>query len=369
MPVYADLGVKRVINAWGPMTIIGSALVRPEVIAAMAEAAESYVDVIELQRAAGKRLAELIGVEACYVAAGSAAGLAIVTAALMTGGDQARVAQLPSPTTGMRDEVIMQRSHRNPYDHAFRQVGARIVEIGHAWSAFDWELEAAIGPKTSAVVYVYGHRTMHLALSLPDTVSIAHGRGVPVIVDAAAEVPPARNLRALKDTGADVVVISGGKGLRGPQNSAIVQASPDIVEACIPNAAPLHSHGRSMKTTKEDIIGLLKAVELYTDLDHDAVQRGWRDEAAAVVARLEGLAGVRVSVGEAGYSEAIPVARVDIDGAVAGRSAAEVAAELAADDPSIRVTHDRDWLTVNPQFLQAGESETVAARLRLALGG
>ena len=317
MPVYADLGVKRVINAWGPMTIIGSALVRPEVIAAMAEAAESYVDMIELQRAAGKRLAELIGVEACYVAAGSAAGLAIVTAALMTGGDQARVAQLPSSTSGMRDEVIMQRSHRNPYDHAFRQVGARIIEIGHAWSAFDWELEAAIGPKTSAVVYVYGHRTMHLALSLPDTVSIAHGRGVPVIVDAAAEVPPARNLRALKDTGADVVVISGGKGLRGPQNSAIVQASPDIVEACIPNAAPLHSHGRSMKTTKEDIIGLLKAVELYTDLDHDAVQRGWRDEAAAVVARLEGLAGVRVSVGEAGYSEAIPVARVDIDGAAA----------------------------------------------------
>ena len=368
MPVYADLGVKRVINAWGPMTIIGSALVRPEVIAAMAEAAESYVDVIELQRAAGKRLAELIGVEACYVAAGSAAGLAIVTAALMTGGDQARIARLPD-TSQMRDEVIMQRSHRNPYDHAFRQVGARIVEVGHAWQTFDWELEAAIGPQTAAVVYVYGHRTMHLALSLSDTVAIAHAGGVPVIVDAAAEVPPVRNLRGLKETGADVVVISGGKGLRGPQNSAIVQASPDIVEACIPNAAPRHSHGRSMKTTKEDIVGLVEAVELYLDLDHDAVQAGWRHEVAAVVDHLDGLAGVGVTQDEAGYSEGIPVARVEIDSAVAGRSAAEVAAELAAGDPSIRVTQDDNWLTVNPQFLLSGETELVTSRLRQALGG
>lgn len=368
MGVYADLGVKRVINAWGPMTIIGSALVRPEVVAVMAEAAGSYVDVIELQRAAGRRLAELIGVEACYVSGGCAAGLAIVTAAIMTGGDQARIAQLPD-TSGMPNEVVMQRSHRNPYDHAFPQVGARIVEIGHAWRAFDWQLAAAIGPRTAAVVYVYGRRTMHLPLSLTDTVAIAHEHGVPVLVDAAAEVPPARNLRGLKDTGADVVVISGGKGLRGPQNSAIVQASPDIVEACIPNAAPLHSHGRSMKTTKEDIVGLVKAVELFVNLDHEAIQRRWQDEVAAFVTHLEGLAGVCATASEAGYSEAIPVARVEIDAAAAGRSAADVAARLSAGDPSIHVTQERDWLTVDPQFLQPGESEIVAAQLRQALGG
>jgi D-glucosaminate-6-phosphate ammonia-lyase len=190
MGVYESLGVKRVINAWGPMTRIGSALVRPEVVAAMAEAAGSYVDLIDLQRAAGQRLAQMIGVEACYLCGGSAAGLAIATAACVTGTDKARVARLPD-TSGMRHEVVMRRSHRNPYDHAIRQVGVRLVEIGNAWLTYDWELEAAIGAQTAAVVHVYGHRTMHEPLSLRETVEIAHAREVPVIVDAAAKVPPA----------------------------------------------------------------------------------------------------------------------------------------------------------------------------------
>lgn len=183
------------------MTRIGSALVRPGVVAAMAEAAEWYVDVIDLQRRAGQRIAGLVGVDACYISGGCAAGLAISTAACLTGTDPARVARLPD-TAGMPDEVVMQRSHRNPYDHAIRQVGVRLVEIGNAWRTYEWELEAAIGPATAAVVYVYGHRTMREPLSLAEVVAVAHGRGVPVIVDAAAEVPPARNLRGLSQAGA-----------------------------------------------------------------------------------------------------------------------------------------------------------------------
>ena len=340
MSVYTQLGVKQVINAWGPMTIIGSALVRPEVVAAMAEAAAWHVDVIDLQRAAGRRLAELIGVEACFIAGGCAAGLAIATAATMTGNDQANIARLPD-TSGMRHEVVMQRSHRNPYDHAFTQVGAQIVEIGHAWQSFDWELEAAIGPHTAAVIYVYTRRTMNLPLSLTETVEIAHANNVPVIVDAAAEVPPAPNLRRLKDTGADVVVISGGKGLRGPQNSALVLCTEQMVEACIPHAAPLHSHGRSMKTTKEDIIGLVTAVE---EID-----------------------GILATVAEAGYSDGIPVAKLQIDADRLGRSVDDVVAHLAAGDPIIRVAHDRDSITINPQFMQPGETEVVISRLHQAL--
>ncbi|MFH1567014.1 MAG: hypothetical protein ABIL09_03375 [Gemmatimonadota bacterium] len=367
MGVYTDLGVKRVINAWGPMTRIGSALVRPEVVAAMAEAAGWYVDVIDLQRAAGQRLAGMIGVEACYIAGGCAAGLAIATAACVTGGDPARIARLPD-TSGMPNEVIMQRSHRNPYDHAIRQVGVRLVEIGNAWRTFDWELEAAVGPATAAVVHLYGHRTMYEPLSLSQTVALAHGRGVPVIVDAAAEVPPARNLRVLKETGADAVVISGGKGLRGPQNSALVLTSQAMVEACIPNACPNHSLGRSMKTTKEDMVGLVRAVELYLALDHEAVARGWEADVDLVVRQLEGIAGVRAARAEAGYSEGIPVARIEVDEAGRGGGAAAVAEALAAGDPSIRVTQTRNWLSINPQFMEAGEAPLVAARLRQVLG-
>jgi L-seryl-tRNA(Ser) seleniumtransferase len=366
MKVYSDLGVKRVINAWGPMTIIGSALVRPDVAEAMAEATRWHVDVIELQRAAGRRLAELVGVEACYIAGGCAAGLAIATAACMTEGEPARVARLPD-TTGMKGEVVMQRSHRNPYDHAYTQVGARIVEIGHGWQAFDWELEAAIGPQTAAVIYVYSRRTMHLHLSLAETVQIAHARGVPVIVDAAAEVPPAGNLSSLKKSGADIVVISGGKGLRGPQNSALVLCTQEMVERCIPHAAPQHSHGRSMKTTKEDMIGLVKAVEIYVGLDHDMITRGWQAHVTQVTEAVSGIRGVSAAVDEAGYSEDIPVARLDINAALLGKSAADVAAALAAGDPEIRVTQDRDWLSINPQFLEEGEIPLVIERLRQEL--
>ena len=366
MGVYADLGVKQVINAWGPMTRIGSAVVRPEVVAAMAEAATWYVDVIDLQRAAGKRLADLIGVEACYISGGCAAGLAIATAACVAGADPARIARLPD-TSDMADEVVMQRSHRNPYDHAIRQVGVRLVEIGNAWRTFDWELDAAIGPATAAVVYVYGQRSMHESLSLVETVAIAHARGVPVMVDAAAEVPPARNLRGLKETGADTVVISGGKGLRGPQNSALVLSSQAMVEACIPNACPNHSLGRSMKATKEDMVGLVRAVELYVDQDHEAVEDGWREDVSLVVAALEGIPGVTAAPGQARYSEGIPVATITVDEAVFGRSAAAVAAALADGDPSIRVTQDRDWLSINPQFMEAGEARIAAECLRQVL--
>lgn len=367
MGVYEDLGTRRIINAWGPMTIIGSALVRPEVVAAMAEAAESYVDLIELQRAAGDRIAAMIGVEACYIAGGCAAALAISTAACMTGTDPARIARLPD-TSGMKSEVVMQRSHRNPYDHAIRQVGVRLVEIGNGWQAFDWELDSAIGPATAAVVYVYGHRTMHQPLSLRETVEIAHARGVPVIVDAAAEVPPARNLRELSETGADIVAVSGGKGLRGPQNSALVLAGRSTVEACVLNGSPNHSLGRSMKITKEDMVGLVKAIELYVAQDHDAVERGWEEQVSVAVAELQGISGVRVAREEARYSEGIPVARVSVDEGVLGRSAADVATSLAAGDPGIRVTQTGDWLSLNPQFLEPGEMEIVATRLRETLG-
>jgi L-seryl-tRNA(Ser) seleniumtransferase len=349
------------------MTRIGSALVRPEVVAAMAEAATWYVDLVDLQRAAGRQLAEMIGVEACYVSGGCAAGLAITTAACMTGTDPARIARLPD-TDGMPSQVVMQRSHRNPYDHAIRQVGVELVEIGNGRSAFDWELASAIGPQTAAVVYVYGQRTMHEPLSLPETVDIAHSLNTPVIVDAAAEVPPARNLRGLKETGADIVVISGGKGLRGPQNSALVLTSREMVEACIPNACPNHALGRSMKTTKEDIGGLVKAVELYLALDHEAVAREWEEEVSLVVGELDEIAGVTAARGEAGYSEGIPVARITIEEAVLGRSAAQIAAALSEGDPDIRVTQRDDWLSINPQFLEPGDGAVVRERLREAMG-
>lgn len=368
MDVYGELGVKKLINAWGPMTIIGGSRMRREVMAAMAQAGESFVELPELHRRAGQRIAEMIGVDGCYVAGGCAAGLAIATAAIVAGTDPAKVFQLPD-TTGMKDEVVMQRAHRNTYDHAFRQVGVKIVEIGLARRTLAWELESAIGPNTAAVVHVYARWTFDQGLlQLPEVVRIAHARDVPVIVDAAAEVPPLKNLRALKETGADVVVFSGGKGIMGPQNTGLVLARPEIVEACAANASPNHSLGRSMKVGKEEIVGIVKALELYLTQDHDAVYRRWEEQVGHVARALADVRGVKVERAEAGYSEGIPVARVTIDERALGRTAAQVAEALATGDPGVRVGVGKDHVVVNPHFLEAGEEKLVAERLRVALG-
>ena len=367
MGIYEELGVKRLINAWGPMTIIGGSRMRPEVLAAMAEAGPTFVNLLELQDKAGQRIADLIGVEACYIAGGCAAGLAIATAACVAGTDRARIARLPD-TSGLKNEVVIPRSHRNGYDTAIRQVGIRMVEIGNARSFQDWELEAAIGPNTAAVAHVYARWTFDLPLSLADTVRIAHARGVPVIVDGAAEVPPFRNLRGLSQSGADLVVISGGKGIMGPQNTGLVLGGRELIAACTANASPNHSLGRSMKVSKEEMVGIWKAVELYVRQDHDAAERRWHGQLETVMRALGDVPGVRVVKDEASYSEGIPVAKVIIDPKQAGRDAAEVAASLMEGDPGIRVSQARDWLSVNPQFLEPGEERLVAERLRVALG-
>jgi uncharacterized pyridoxal phosphate-dependent enzyme len=365
--IYEELGVKRLINAWGPMTVVGGSRMRPEVIAAMAEAAPAFVDFVDLHKKAGQRIAELIGVEAAYVAGGCAAGLAVATAACVAGTDRAKIARLPD-TTGMKRQVVIARSHRNGYDMAIRQVGVELVEIGHARGTQAWELEEAIGPETAAVAYVYARWTFDLPLSLAETVRIAHARGVPVIVDGAAEVPPFRNLRGLVDTGADVVVISGGKGIMGPQNTGLVLGRRDLIEACAQNASPNHAVGRSMKVSKEEIVGITKAVELFVKQDHAGIERRWHEQVDAVARALGSVRGVRVVKDEAQYSEGIPVAKVFVDPAVAGRSAEQVAAELLAGDPGVKVAQAKEWLSVNPQFLEVGEEAVVIERLRQALG-
>jgi uncharacterized pyridoxal phosphate-dependent enzyme len=364
--VYEDLGVKKVINAWGPMTRIGGSRMREEVLAAMVEGGRAFVDLDELQQKAGDRIARLIGVEGCYIASGCAAGVAIATAALVAGTDPGRISRLPD-TRGLRNEVVVQRAHRNGYDHAVRQIGVHLVEIGGGRSSQRWELEQAITANTAAVFHTYARWTFHLPLKLAEVVEIAHARQVPVIVDAAAEVPPLKNLKGLAAIGADVVVFSGGKGLCGPQSTGLVLARPEIIQACAANGSPNHAIGRPMKVGKEEMVGLVRAVELYLTQNHDAVYEQWRAQLAAVERALAAIPGVSTERTEAAYSEGIPVTRVTVDAPVAGVTAAQVAAALEAGEPGIRVGVGESHLVVNPQFLEAGEEALIARRLAEAL--
>src|SRR5262245_48046121 len=222
MTTYRDLGVRRVINAAATLTRLGGSRMPPPVIEAMAAAAGAFVDLDVLQQRVGERIAELTHNSACYVSSGAAAGVMLATAACITGDDPAAIARFPSLESG-KNEVIVHRCQRNGYDYAIRQTGARLVEIGMAQITQPWELEAAITPQTDCVAWFAGPHFAAGALPLEQVITVAHAHGVPVIVDAAAQIPPIANLwRFTRDMGADIAIFSGGKGLRGPQPAGLV---------------------------------------------------------------------------------------------------------------------------------------------------
>jgi L-seryl-tRNA(Ser) seleniumtransferase len=242
----------------------------PEVSDAMNQASRAFVIMEELHLAAGQRIAELIGVPAAHVCSSATAGMALTAAAVLTGHDREAIRRLPD-VTGLKHEIIVQRTHRMAYDQALLLSGAQFVEIEPDAAA----LAAAITDKTAAVFYVFSWGLTGPAIPLPEVVEIARPHAVPVIVDAASELPPMSNLHRFLDEGADLVIFSGGKGFRGPQASGLIIGNPVWVEACRLNDCPNPAIGRSMKTGKEEIVGLTKAVELYMARDHDAEMLVW----------------------------------------------------------------------------------------------
>lgn len=272
MDIYDRLGVDKLINAWGTVTRVGGSLVDPSVIQAMSDASRHFIDFEEYHKKAGDYVAKLIGAEAAYISCGAAAGIAIATAACIVGTDIVGINQLPD-TNGFKDEVIILKSHRSRYDQGIRMVGGKLVEVGYADLTLPEQLERALTDKTAMCFYLAESEYIRGALPLKHVSAIMNTRGVPVVVDAAAEIPPRENLTRYLREGASLVVFSGGKDIRGPQSSGLVLGKKHLVEACHANSCPNHSVGRSMKVDKETIAGLVRAVELYMAKDMDADMR------------------------------------------------------------------------------------------------
>jgi uncharacterized pyridoxal phosphate-dependent enzyme len=374
MDVYQRLGVRQVINCATTYTRLGGSLMPPEVVSAMAEAAGCFVNLFDLQAAVGRRLAEVTGNEAAYVSNGAAAGLALAAAACMTGEDVALMHRLPGQTEGMKDEIVVHRNQRNWYDFAIRQTGARLVEIGHALETAPWELEAAFTERTAAVFYFAGDHLNRNTLPLSLVVERAHARGVPVVVDAAAQVPPVSNLWTYTmGEGADLAIFSGGKGLRGPQNSGLVVGRPDLIRAMSLNGPPHQRIGRPMKVVKEAMIGLLVAVELAVAWDEAAeydacsaqIDR-WRVAWEPVLPRDVAL--TRSEVNEAG--EPLPRLLLTL-GPDAPWDRATLIEILRQGEPAIEVVHHHDEVSVafSAHLLQGDEGKRVEARVRGLLAG
>ena len=340
------------------------------VVQAMEEASRWFVDMHELNRKAGDVIARMTGAEAGLVTAGSAAGMVLEAAACIAGNDPAKVWQLPD-TSGMKNEIVIHRAHRVNYDHNFRTAGATLVEIGNTGTTHEWELEAAINENTAAVAYVFGPRRGG-ALSLSRVVEIAHARDVPVIVDAAAMLPPPENLSKYIRQGADMVSFSGGKGVMGPQSTGILAGRADLIEAAYANSAPnSDSIGRSAKVCKEEIAGLVTALELFVDTDFDAVQANWRAKSFHVAERLSDIPGLRIELLEAQPELEEPDsnhARTEIHFTPGwtGPTRDEVIRMLEEGEPGIRVRamSYSDSIIFIPVNVRDGEEEVVARRLK-----
>jgi uncharacterized pyridoxal phosphate-dependent enzyme len=366
---YADLGVRPVINAAATLTRLGGSRMPPEVLEAMRAGAESFVDLVELQRRVGERIAELTGNDACYISSGAAAGMAIAIAGCIAGNDPDTIRRLPHVGSGPVPEVVVHRSHRNGYDQAARQTGASLVEIGQLSGTTTAELEAAFSPRTACVLYFAGAHYAEGALPLNDVVEFAHARDIPVLVDAAAQIPPIANLwRFTLEEGADAVIISGGKGLRGPQSSGLVLGRKKIIEACVPNGPPNHSVGRPMKVGKEELLGILAAVEWSLQQDEPAMLAGYEAIVKRWIERLADLAGVTLErryPSEAGQPHSRAILRL---GSGSKLNRAELVAALWDANPRIAVSEvGTDAIALNPQTLEPGEDQLVLEAIRRLL--
>ena len=396
MNLFEAIGVPTIINAKGPATRLSGGIMRAEVASAMSEASRHCVDMAELQAAASRIIAETTGAEAGYVASGASACLLLATAACMTGLDPGRMARLPD-ASGMKNEVIMVRSQRNFYDHAVRATGARIVEVGlpdryagaGVRDAESWEIDDAITESTAAVFYVADAQARP---SLSGVVRVAHGRGVPVIVDAAAQLPPQANLKRFIAEGADLVAFSGGKALGGPQASGFLCGRRDLIMAAAlqhldhdvfwdlwtpPESLidkqrlrglPQHGIGRSCKAGKEEIMGLLAALRIFVS-EVDAVRHArWLKSAQEVASGCMGIAGVDVRMHDAENSEGVPLVILSLD--KARHDATFVISALQNNKPYIHVDpgqREQNKIVINPMCLKDDEPGIIAAALRRAL--
>lgn len=368
MGIYEDLGVPTVINAATTLTALGGSLMPEPVLAAMRSAADSFVDMHDLHRAAGRRLAELTRNEAAYVTSGCGAGMVLAVLAARNGGDPGVLRRIPGRDDAPY-EVILHAAHRIPYDKMVQLAGATIRQIGDVQQTFAWELEAAIGDQTAAVLYVAGSHLPQSALPLDEVVAIAGRHGVPVIVDAAAQLPPVENLwHFTRDVGADVAIFSGGKALRGPQASGLMVGKETWVDAARQNGAPFQRWARPMKAGKEEIAGLVAAVDRFVHLDHVKLREDWESTVGGWRTALEPLAGVqltRETSNEAGQ----PVPRLHVGLPDATRARAVLRA-LESSDPRVAVLPDvRNGVAhgfwISPDLLEPGEPEIV---LRMVSG-
>ncbi|MBL8168306.1 MAG: PLP-dependent transferase [Acidobacteria bacterium] len=363
---FKELGVRPFINAAGTYTALTASLMHPETMAAINYASKHFVTLNDLHDAVGKRIASLVHSEAAMVTSGAASALTLATAACLTGKDPERIKNLPN-LAGMKSEVLIQKTHRVGYDHAIRNCGIKLIEIETAA-----ELENAVNGKT-AMMFFLNDSDPKGQIKAAQFVELAKKHNIPTLIDCAADVPPTENLWKFTKMGFDLVAFSGGKGLRGPQSSGLLLGRKDLIEAARMNASPNgDTIGRGMKVNKEELVGMMAALEVYLKRDEAAEWKEWERRAKLIIDSVTAVS--KATKGEVyvpPVANHVPTVRIKWEKAALKLLADDVRKQMREGNPSIEITPgsspakaETQEFSVGVWQLQPGEAEIVAKRLR-----
>jgi uncharacterized pyridoxal phosphate-dependent enzyme len=358
--VYEELGVTTVINGQGTMTVLGGSLMRPEVEAVMALAGRHFVSVPDLEVAAGKRIVELLKLPDGYsaiVTSGAAAAMQSGLAGILTGDNPQFIEQLPD-LTGMKSEVIIQKSHRNPFDHQLRATGIKLVVIESRE-----ELRKAINPKT-AMLHFSNFANAAGEIKVDEWIKLAKENNIPAFIDAAADTPPVSHLWDYARMGYDLIAFSGGKTIRGPQCAGMLIGRKDLVAYALLNNSPHEDTlGRSAKVGKEEIVGMVKALEVYLKEDHEALTKEWWRRLDTISGEVSRIAGVSTAFSVPDVANHVPHMEINWDPRRVALTPQDASKQLKSGKPSIVIARTANGLGMNSFMLQPGEEKIIAERL------
>ncbi|MBM3997117.1 MAG: aminotransferase class V-fold PLP-dependent enzyme [Planctomycetes bacterium] len=359
--IYESLGLKHVINCVGTVTNLGGSVMPPEVVAAWTEASRHFVNLAELQDRVGERIAKAIGVEAALVTTGAAGALQLGTAAVVTRNDRKRIARLPD-TTGMRNEVILQRTHHSCYDNQLTAIGVRLIDVETAA-----DVRRAINDRT-ALMFFMNKDDAAGRIRRTEWITLAREHRIPTLLDAAADTPPVDRLSEYNRIGFDLVAFSGGKAIRGPNDTGLLLGRRELINAAKLNTNPsCGTIGRALKVSKEDMIAAMVAVERFVRLDHQAERREWERRIAVIEAALRGIASVQCETITPTTANCVPHLIIAWDEKRVRITRDRFTRALAEADPPIQIgrvpgTGERG-VCISVFMLGAGEERIVAERV------
>lgn len=356
---FKELGVRTFVNAAGTYTMLTASLLHPEVVKAYNYATSQFVRLEDLQDKVGERIAELLKCEAAMVTSGAASAITLGTAGVITGGDPVKADQIPLDMTGLKNEVIVQKKHRVGYDHAIRNCGAKIIEVETRK-----DLENAINERT-AMLWFLNANNLEGKIKDVEFVELGKKHGIPTFNDCAADVPPVENLWKYTQMGFDLVCFSGGKGIRGPQSAGLLLGRKDLIAAARKNAPPNGSTvGRGMKVNKEEILGMLIALEVYLAKDFQQEWAMWEAQVKLISDAAASVPGVTPVYHVPAIANHVPSVRIKWDQTKVKISPADARKALLNGHPSIETMGGDESVDITTWMLNPGEERIVAKRLR-----